>query len=128
MKLYPQAARAAADAADARKRAGVTLGPLDGALVSIKDLFDVAGEPTTAGSKLRRDAMPAEADAPVVARLRRAGAVILAKTNMVEFAFGGIGLNASPAARPRAGRCRSGRARATSPSAPTPAARRASRR
>ncbi|MFL5165002.1 MAG: amidase [Microvirga sp.] len=93
MKLYPDAARAAADAADARKRAGITLGPLDGALVSIKDLFDVAGEPTTAGSKLRRDAAPAAADAPVVARLRRAGAVILAKTNMVEFAFGGIGLN-----------------------------------
>jgi aspartyl-tRNA(Asn)/glutamyl-tRNA(Gln) amidotransferase subunit A len=93
MKLYPEAARAAADAADARKRAGITLGPLDGALVSIKDLFDVAGEPTTAGSKLRRDAAPAEVDAPVVARLRRAGAVILAKTNMVEFAFGGIGLN-----------------------------------
>jgi aspartyl-tRNA(Asn)/glutamyl-tRNA(Gln) amidotransferase subunit A len=93
MKLYPDAARAAADAADARKRAGITLGPLDGALVSIKDLFDVAGEPTTAGSKLRRDAAPAEADAPVVARLRRAGAVILGKTNMVEFAFGGIGLN-----------------------------------
>jgi len=93
MKLYPEAARAAADAADARKRAGITLGPLDGALVSIKDLFDVAGEATTAGSKLRRDAAPAAADAPVVARLRRAGAVILAKTNMVEFAFGGIGLN-----------------------------------
>ena len=93
MKLYPEAARAAADAADARKRAGITLGPLDGALVSIKDLFDVAGEPTTAGSKLRRDAAPAAADAPVVVRLRRAGAVILGKTNMVEFAFGGIGLN-----------------------------------
>ena len=93
VKLYPEAARAAADAADARRRAGVSLGPLDGVLVSIKDLFDVAGEPTTAGSTILRDAAPAKADAPVVARLRRAGAVVLAKTNMVEFAFGGIGLN-----------------------------------
>ncbi|TGR94695.1 amidase, partial [Mesorhizobium sp. M2E.F.Ca.ET.209.01.1.1] len=49
-KLYAEAARAAADASDARKRAGVTLGPLDGTIVSIKDLFDVAGEATTAGS------------------------------------------------------------------------------
>jgi aspartyl-tRNA(Asn)/glutamyl-tRNA(Gln) amidotransferase subunit A len=93
VKLYPEAARAAADAADARKKVGVSLGPLDGALVSIKDLFDVAGEPTTAGSKLLANAAPAKADAPVIARLRRAGAVILAKTNMVEFAFAGIGLN-----------------------------------
>lgn len=93
LKLYPEAARAAADAADARRKAGVSLGALDGALVSIKDLFDVAGEATTAGSTILRDAAPAAADAPVVARLRRAGAVILGKTNMVEFAFGGIGLN-----------------------------------
>ncbi len=93
VKLYADAARAAADAADARRRAGISLGPLDGALVSIKDLFDVAGEPTTAGSTILKDAPPALADAPVVARLRRAGAVIIAKTNMVEFAFGGVGLN-----------------------------------
>ncbi|MGJ3262973.1 MAG: amidase [Salinarimonas sp.] len=92
-RLYRQAARAAADAADARRAAGISLGPLDGALVSIKDLFDVAGEPTTAGSAILRDAEPATADAPVVARLRRAGAVILGKTNMSEFAFSGIGIN-----------------------------------
>jgi aspartyl-tRNA(Asn)/glutamyl-tRNA(Gln) amidotransferase subunit A len=69
------------------------LGPLDGAIVSIKDLFDVAGEPTRAGSKILADAPPAVADAPVVRRLRSAGAVIIAKANMVEFAFSGIGTN-----------------------------------
>ncbi|WP_243370156.1 amidase [Microvirga solisilvae] len=92
-KLYPAAARAAADAADARQRAGVSLGPLDGSLVSIKDLFDVAGEPTTAGSFVLRDAPPAERDAAIVRRLRQAGAVIIGKTGMVEFAFSGLGLN-----------------------------------
>jgi aspartyl-tRNA(Asn)/glutamyl-tRNA(Gln) amidotransferase subunit A len=91
--LYPEAARAAADAADARARLGISLGPLDGVLVSIKDLFDVAGEVTFAGSALRRNAPPATADALVVRRLRRAGAVIFAKTNMSEFAFSGLGLN-----------------------------------
>ena len=89
----PRAARIAADAADARASAGLSLGPLDGAIVSIKDLFDVAGEPTRAGSKVLADAPPATADAAVVHRLRAAGAVIIAKTNMAEFAFTGLGLN-----------------------------------
>jgi aspartyl-tRNA(Asn)/glutamyl-tRNA(Gln) amidotransferase subunit A len=93
LRLYRDAARAAADAADARKKAGVSLGPLDGAIVSIKDLFDVAGETTTAGSIALRDEPPANADAAIVRRLRQAGAVILGKTNMVEFAFSGLGLN-----------------------------------
>jgi aspartyl-tRNA(Asn)/glutamyl-tRNA(Gln) amidotransferase subunit A len=93
LTVYSQVARDAADAADARARAGITLGPLDGAIVSIKDLFDVAGEPTRAGSKVLVDAPPAVTDAPVVHRLRAAGAVIVAKTNMVEFAFSGIGTN-----------------------------------
>jgi aspartyl-tRNA(Asn)/glutamyl-tRNA(Gln) amidotransferase subunit A len=94
LTVYSEAARAAADAADARARAGVSLGPLDGAIVSIKDLFDVAGEPTRAASRiLAEEAPPAEADAPVVRRLRAAGAVIVAKTNMSEFAFSGLGLN-----------------------------------
>ena len=94
LSIYAAAARGAADAADARGERGESLGPLDGAIVSVKDLFDVAGEPTRAGSKiLAEEAAPAAADAPVVQRLRRAGAVIVAKTNMSEFAFSGIGAN-----------------------------------
>jgi aspartyl-tRNA(Asn)/glutamyl-tRNA(Gln) amidotransferase subunit A len=93
LTLYAQAARSAADAADGRARAGITLGPLDGAIITIKDLFDVAGEPTRAGSTILADAPPAPADATVVRRLRAAGSVIVAKTNMAEFAFTGIGAN-----------------------------------
>ena len=94
LTVYGDAARAAAGAADARAARGDPLGPLDGAIVSIKDLFDVAGEPTRAGSKiLAEEAPPATADAAIVARLRQAGAVIVAKTNMTEFAFSGVGAN-----------------------------------
>ncbi|WJI36576.1 amidase [Mesorhizobium opportunistum] len=92
-RLYAEVARAAADASDARSRAGVTLGPLDGTIVSVKDLFDVAGEPTTAGSLMRKTAMPASRDAAIISRLRQAGAVIIGKTNMTEFAFTAIGDN-----------------------------------
>ncbi|RWM30374.1 amidase [Mesorhizobium sp.] len=93
VRLYREAARAAAEAAEARRKAGVTLGPLDGTIVSIKDLFDIAGEPTTAGSLMLRTATPALRDAAIVRRLRQAGAVILGKTNMTEFAFTAIGDN-----------------------------------
>jgi aspartyl-tRNA(Asn)/glutamyl-tRNA(Gln) amidotransferase subunit A len=93
LTVYAETARAAADAADARARGGISLGALDGAIVSIKDLFDVAGESTRAGSIIRAQAAPAAADAPVVRRLRAAGAVIVAKTNMTEFAFSGVGTN-----------------------------------
>jgi aspartyl-tRNA(Asn)/glutamyl-tRNA(Gln) amidotransferase subunit A len=93
LTVYTQAARDAADASDARSRSKISLSPLDGAIVTIKDLFDVAGEPTRAGSKVLADAPPAASDAPVVRRLRAAGAVIVAKTNMSEFAFSGIGTN-----------------------------------
>ena len=94
LTVYSAAARAAADAADARAANGISLGPLDGAIVSIKDLFDVAGEPTRAGSKiLAQEAAPAKTDAAVVRRLRAGGAVIVAKTNMSEFAFTAVGVN-----------------------------------
>jgi aspartyl-tRNA(Asn)/glutamyl-tRNA(Gln) amidotransferase subunit A len=94
LTVYADTARAAADAADARAKAGQSLGPLDGAIVSIKDLFDVKGEVTRAGSRVvAEEGKPATADAPVVTRLRAAGAVIAAKTNMSEFAFSGVGAN-----------------------------------
>jgi aspartyl-tRNA(Asn)/glutamyl-tRNA(Gln) amidotransferase subunit A len=94
LTVYRDGARTAADASDARAARGRSLGPLDGVIVSIKDLFDVAGEPTRAGSKiLAEEAAPAKADAVIVRRLRQAGAVIVAKTNMTEFAFSGIGAN-----------------------------------
>ncbi|MEK9967835.1 MAG: amidase [Ferrovibrio sp.] len=92
-KVYAELARAAAEAADRRARLGQSLGPLDGRIVSIKDLFDIPGEPTTAGSKLRQACAPAAAEAPAVFRLRSAGAVIVGKTNMTEFAFSGVGIN-----------------------------------
>src|SRR3989304_3511887 len=94
LTVYREQAKAAAEAADARARAGITLGPLDGAIVTLKDLFDVAGEVTRAGSKLlAEEGKVAERDAPIVQRLRAGGAIILAKTNMSEFAFTGLGIN-----------------------------------
>jgi aspartyl-tRNA(Asn)/glutamyl-tRNA(Gln) amidotransferase subunit A len=94
LTVYREQAFAAAQAADARQKSGISLGPLDGAIVTLKDLFDVAGEVTRAGSKVLADeGKLAERDAPIVQRLRAAGAVIVAKTNMSEFAFTGIGIN-----------------------------------
>lgn len=94
LTVYEEGARAAADAADARAQAGRSRGPLDGTVITIKDLFDVQGEVTRAGSPAQAaSAAPAQADAPVVTRLRAAGAVIVAKTNMTEFAFSGVGAN-----------------------------------
>ena len=92
-KLYAEAALAAARHADQSLAAGVTLGPLAGLPVSIKDLYDVAGEPTLAGSIVCKDEPPASADAVAVSRLRRHGAAIVGKTNMTEFAFSGVGTN-----------------------------------
>jgi len=91
--VYADSARAAADAQDRLRKAGYVASPLAGLPVSIKDLFDVAGERTLAGSKALDDQPPAERDAPVVARLRAAGAVLIGRTNMTEFAFSGVGIN-----------------------------------
>lgn len=88
-------ARALAEARASRSRwqAGQALGPLDGVPVVWKDLFDVAGTPTTAASGLRRHASPAEQDAHAVAALAAAGAVSIGKTGLTEFAYSGLGLN-----------------------------------
>jgi aspartyl-tRNA(Asn)/glutamyl-tRNA(Gln) amidotransferase subunit A len=67
--------------------------PLAGLAVSIKDLFDVAGQTTAAGSAVLAGAAPAAADCPAVARLRQAGAALVGRTNMTEFAFSGVGVN-----------------------------------
>lgn len=92
-KLYPEAALAAARAADAAQKAGVVQPALAGLPVSIKDLYGVAGETTMAGSIVCQGEPPQKQDAPVVTRLRGAGAAIVGKTNMTEFAFSGIGIN-----------------------------------
>ena len=87
------AARKAASRADRAIAEGRDAGVLAGLAVSIKDLFDVEGEVTAAGSTVLMSAAPALADAPAVARLRRAGAAFIGRTNMSEFAFSGIGIN-----------------------------------
>jgi len=92
-KLYPSQALAAASAADAARKNGRPISALAGLPISIKDLFDTEGEVTLAGSVVLRDHPPAQQDAPVVARLRAAGAALLGKTNMTEFAFSGVGIN-----------------------------------
>ncbi|MFT4101240.1 MAG: amidase family protein [Burkholderiaceae bacterium] len=91
--LYEASARREAQASDARIAAGRSLGPLDGRIVSIKDLYDVAGETTRAGSAVLRRQLAATVDAPIVQRLRAAGAVIVGKTQMTEFAFSALGTN-----------------------------------
>lgn len=93
LKVYSETARAAADAQDRLRGAGYVASPLAGLPVSIKDLFDVAGETTLAGSKALDDMPAAQRDAPIVARLRAAGAILIGRTNMTEFAFSGVGIN-----------------------------------
>ena len=92
-QVNAETARLLADHSDALRRRGIVRSPIEGLPVSVKDLFDVAGEATRAGSPLLAGAAPATSDATAVARLRAAGAVIVGRTNMVEFAFGGVGLN-----------------------------------
>lgn len=93
IKVHREAALAAAEAMDTLRAAGLTPSPFAGIPISVKDLFDLAGEPTPAGSAVLADAAPAERDAPAIARLRRAGFVVMGRTNMSEFAFSGLGLN-----------------------------------
>jgi aspartyl-tRNA(Asn)/glutamyl-tRNA(Gln) amidotransferase subunit A len=89
-----EAALGAADAMDRLRKANAAPSPYAGIPVSIKDLFDIKGQVTRAGSRaLEQDCTPAEADATVVARLRRAGFIVIGRTNMTEFAYSGIGIN-----------------------------------
>src|SRR5947199_6546987 len=88
-----EAAIEAAEAMDHLRKAGAAPSPFAGIPVSIKDLFDIKGQVTRAGSRALEDSAPADADAPVVARLRRAGFVVIGRTNMTEFAYSGIGIN-----------------------------------
>nr|WP_170948526.1 AtzE family amidohydrolase [Bordetella genomosp. 5] len=86
--LTESRARAEAQAIDAARAAGTPLPPLAGVPFAVKNLFDVAGLPTLAGGKVNADAPPATADAPLVARLRAAGAVLVGTLNMDEHAYG----------------------------------------
>lgn len=93
VELRPEDARLAARAVDAAHAAGQPLPALAGLAISVKDLFDVQGQATLAGSKVLQGTAPATADAPAVARLRAAGAALIGRSNMSEFAFSGVGLN-----------------------------------
>jgi aspartyl-tRNA(Asn)/glutamyl-tRNA(Gln) amidotransferase subunit A len=93
LKVYGEQALATADFYDRMRHQGAHLNPFAGIPVSIKDLFDVAGDTTLAGSTVLKGEPVAERDARAVARLRAAGFVVIGRTNMTEFAFSGLGLN-----------------------------------
>jgi aspartyl-tRNA(Asn)/glutamyl-tRNA(Gln) amidotransferase subunit A len=88
-----EAAIEAAEAMDRLREIKAAPSLYAGIPISIKDLFDIRGQVTRAGSRALDDSPPAEADAPAVARLRRAGFVVIGRTNMTEFAYSGIGIN-----------------------------------
>jgi aspartyl-tRNA(Asn)/glutamyl-tRNA(Gln) amidotransferase subunit A len=93
IKVHAEKARATADAMDALRRVRRESSRYAGIPISLKDLFDIAGEPTPAGSRVLADAPPAIVHAPVVQRLLAAGFVPIGRTNMTEFAFSGLGIN-----------------------------------
>ena len=93
IRRFDAQARATAAAVDSARASGAPVPRLAGLAVSIKDLFDIAGVPTTAASASLADAAPAAADCPAVQRLRQAGAALIGHTNLTEFAFSGVGIN-----------------------------------
>lgn len=93
IKVDAEGARAAADFSDGLRQRNRVPSPLAGIPISVKDLFDLAGEVTTAGSVVLKDSAPAAADAPAIAALKSAGMVVMGRTNMTEFAYSGVGLN-----------------------------------
>lgn len=92
-RVYAQQALSAAKASDLLRAAGQARSALEGLPVSVKDLFDVAGDTTTAGSVVLEDQPAATHNAPAVQRLLDAGAILVGRTNMTEFAFSGLGIN-----------------------------------
>jgi aspartyl-tRNA(Asn)/glutamyl-tRNA(Gln) amidotransferase subunit A len=93
MHVDVEAAIEAAKAMDRLREVRAAPSRFAGIPISIKDLFDIRGQVTRAGSRALDDSPPAEADAPVVSRLRRAGFILIGRTNMTEFAYSGIGIN-----------------------------------
>jgi aspartyl-tRNA(Asn)/glutamyl-tRNA(Gln) amidotransferase subunit A len=93
ISVATERARAQADEVDRKRAAGEPLPPFAGIPVAIKDLFDIAGEVTRAGSLVLADQPPALRDAPVIARLRAAGFIFIGRNTMTEFAFSGLGIN-----------------------------------
>lgn len=93
ISVSAESARTSADAHDALRKAGRAPSPYAGIPFAVKDLFDVAGEITTAGSRALADAAPARTHAPTIARMLAAGFIPIGRTNMTEFAYSGIGAN-----------------------------------
>jgi aspartyl-tRNA(Asn)/glutamyl-tRNA(Gln) amidotransferase subunit A len=93
IRVDAEQARAAADAMDKLRAVGAAPSPYAGIPVAIKDLADIKGQVTSAGSRALRDGPAATADAPAVARLRQAGFVLIGRANMTEFAYSGLGIN-----------------------------------
>jgi aspartyl-tRNA(Asn)/glutamyl-tRNA(Gln) amidotransferase subunit A len=93
LKVDAEGARASADYQDGLRKRGYAPSPYAGIPFSVKDLFDIAGEVTTAGSRILQNAPAAVRDAPAIAALKSAGLVVLGRTNMTEFAYSGIGAN-----------------------------------
>ena len=94
VKVYAESALSAALASDQVRKNGAIRSVLEGIPISVKDLFDIAGEVTRAGSIFFDDGAIARCDAPAITRLSAAGAVIIGRTNMTEFAYGAHGTNA----------------------------------
>jgi len=90
----PEKVRFTARKIDQLRKLGKFVAPLAGIPISVKDLFDVTGEITTAGSIFLKKSPPAKVDAPSIKRLRDAGLILIGRTNMTEFAYSGLGLNA----------------------------------
>ncbi|HEX4367462.1 MAG TPA: amidase [Rhodopila sp.] len=93
IKIHADQARTMADAADQLRKHSRAPTRYAGIPIALKDLFDIAGEPTPAGSAILADAPAAKANAPVVARMLAAGFIPVGRVNMTEFAFSGLGIN-----------------------------------